>query len=173
MIWFFIFIPLVFGRMFKEFVLDGGEDWLVRLIGIPMSMIGGCLFGGLLSAMIAVPLGFMFNTHYVQTSSQNLVALRDKDGIEGNFFLGSGHIGSQPYYFYYAQQSDGGYSPSEIKADDSVTVYETTEKSARLISYEVVANSHIADWVSLPLSEGDHLYKFYVPAGTIKRGFSL
>jgi hypothetical protein len=172
MIWFLIFIPLLIGLFFKEMVL-GAHDWLEGIMGFLFSIFEGCLFGALLSAMIAVPLGFMFDMHYVQTSSRNLVALRDKDGIEDNFFLGSGHIGSQPYYFYYTQQSDGGYSPSEIKADDSVTVYETTEKSARLISYEVVANSRIADWVSLPLSEGDHLYKFYVPAGTIKRGFSL
>jgi len=105
-------------------------------------------------------------------SQKILIALRDKDGVQGQFFLGTGQIKNEPYYFYYVALPDGGYSPEKMNFDD-VTIYEENRKDAVLLEYSCAFKNKWAYLVSMPTSDACNKTEFHVPTGTIRRGFSV
>ncbi len=141
--------------------------WIVNLLMTVIVTGVGWLVGngvGLLIAM-AVP------QHWAEVSKVDLVNLRDADGVEGNFFLGSGHIESTPYYFCYYEISDGGFVPWRVKADGDVTIYEEDRQDASLVRYQEVFKNQAWEWIAVDFHSDR--YTFHIPKGTIKRGYSL
>lgn len=55
---------------------------------------------------------------------KEIVALQDNMTIEGSFFLGSGYIEGELYYFYMEKKADGGYTAQKVYADSHCTIYE-------------------------------------------------
>lgn len=109
---------------------------------------------------------------YQQITKKELVALRDKDGISGNFFLGGGRIGDKQYYFYYEKLSNGSFTANKIDAS-GVAIYEEDRQDAVLLVYEVVLKNGWWWFVTYPSHDPDGSIQFYVPKGTIRRGFSI
>lgn len=123
----------------------------------------------------AVGISRAFDDHPVDREPVKLAVLRDRDGVDGRFFLGSGTISSVPYYFYYEQLSDGGLRPGKVEIGRGVIVYEKDREDAEMI---------VSDWIKdfpwwafivcLTVTEtGDHSYIFNVPTGSVRKGFSL
>lgn len=148
--------------------------------------VGGYFFVGLLYALTvgasalvlggaAVGIGQAFPDHPVEGRHSILVAIRDKDGVEGRFFLGSGVVSNQSYYFYYERLQGGGYRPGKVRADQSVTVYEDARQDAEMVTYDWRITYPIWAWlVCLPDQQGSgHSYDFHVPSGTIKPGYAM
>lgn len=148
--------------------------------------IGGYFFAGLfylficgaaggVSGLIAYGIGQLYPTHPVEIERASLVAIRDKDGVSGTFFLGTGYIEGKPYYFYYKKLSSSIFQPGKVEADGSVTVYEEQRTGAELVTF---ANKIAYPWwawlVSLPYPSGStYTYAFHVPQGTIRTGYSM
>jgi hypothetical protein len=135
-----------------------------------------CGVAGMVCADVAAGIGQFFEGHAVEGEHSRLLAIRDKDGGEGSFFLGSGFISSQPYYFYYEQLKNGGFRPRKIEADDGVTVYEEDRKDAELVTFHWKINYPSWAWIfCMPDSDGSQkeTYAFHVPRGTIKTGYSM
>jgi len=132
-------------------------------------------FAAFICGGIAYGIGQGFEDHAVEGEHSSLLAIRDKDGIEGRFFLGSGFISSQPYYFYYESLKNGGFRPGKIQADDSVTVFEEDRTDAELVTFDWKIKYPGWAWlISLPDSDGSkQTYAFHVPKGTIKTGYSM
>jgi hypothetical protein len=174
MIWFFI-VPVAAFFIFKE--LWFGE-WAMTDGAI--EFIGSFVFGGVFTLFVAglcagaaVLIGLAFDTHSVEISRSKLVSIRDKDGISGTFFLGTGQIGSDQYYFYYEQRQDGGFRPGKVKSNDGVRVYEEARQDAELVTFTWELNKSWAKWVALPINRGGYVYDFHVPQGTIRTGFTM
>jgi hypothetical protein len=171
MIW-FLLVPVVFVYAFKEFVIDDIYGFLDRFMGFFMALLITVLAAGM-SAGAACLVGLAFATHPVKSSEHVLVALRDKDGVQGTFFLGTGSIKGDTYYFYYYQLSDGGLQADKIYAGDGVRVYEEARQDAKLVTFRWELNEPWAWVISIPVRDGGYSYEFYVPTGTIRRGFTM
>lgn len=122
---------------------------------------------------MAALVGAFFETQPVEIEHLKLVAIRDKDGVTGQFFLGSGMIQSEQYYFYYKTNSDGSVTPDKVRAGQGVRVYEQDRKDAELVTYEWQLIKSWAWIVAIPVNSGGWSYKFYVPKGTVRTGFTM
>jgi hypothetical protein len=162
---FFVFKGVLFGDMRPS---DGFEWILFTFFSCLFSLlpIGACVGGAALC-------GLMFDTHPVLESTDNLVAIRDKDGVTGHFFLGSGMIESEQYYFYYRTNSDGSVTPDKVRAGQGVRVYEEDRSDAKLESYRWETTNSGAWLIALPVNDGGWSFKFYVPKGTVRTGYTM
>lgn len=101
----------------------------------------------------------------------SLATLRSSQGISGSFFLGSGSIGSDMYYFYY--ESDGGnrYSPRQRRAGGGVYVYEEDRKDA---SVQIFEWHFKRNWMRFfAFGPEGETTRFRVPKGSILQGYVL
>lgn len=174
MIW-FLFVPfmgvLIFHSMFSDTIMYSGTI---------LSFIVTLFFATFFTALTALPAagaaglcGFFFDSHRVETGRTPLIALRDKDGIAGTFFLGSGMIQNAPYYFFYRSMKDGGFKPDKVELAGGVRVYEEDRADALLIEYAWELNQEWAWIIAFPHSAGGYMAEFRVPKGTIRQGFSI
>src|ERR1700722_17570079 len=134
-----------------------------------------CAFVALLCGGAAYGIGELYSSHPVEGEHRQLEVIRDKDGMQGRFFLGSGTIESQPYYFYYQRMEDGGLRPGKLEANHFVTVYEEDRKNAELVVFDWVMSPPWWAWIiCAPHSESDgKSYEFHVPKGTVKPGYQM
>lgn len=163
---FFIFKDMLFGRHPP----NEAFEWI-------MFTFLACLFS-LIQALACVGaawlLGWLFKTVPVEVSRKKLVAIRDKDGITGQFFLGTGFVRGDQYYFYYRTNSDGSVTPGKVYAGSGVRVYEEDRTDAELVSYEWQLASKWAWLVAMPIIiDADWSYDFHVPKGTVRTGYTM
>lgn len=174
MIWFFLWLAVVafsFDGMFIGYMRpESLTEWFfVGLFWLFLVSIAGVICG-----VIAFGIGTTFPTHRVNSEVWNLAALRDKDGVEGRFFLGSGQISSVDYFFFYKKVEDGGLQADRVVADSSAIVYEQDRADASVQVYDwVYRYPWWAFTVSMPSENAGHSYSFYVPKGSVRKGFSL
>jgi hypothetical protein len=149
------------------------NDWGTQAMGVVLCLLFmfiAALAGGGLAALI----GAGFASHPEEISKKELVALRDKDGVEGRFFLGSGSVEGAPYYFYYSKLNGGGFKPGKVKVSDGVRVYEDADDgTATLVSYQWDIDLSWAWLIAIPVNSGGYSYDFHVPKGTIRTGFTM
>ena len=130
-------------------------------------------FAGLLICGAAVGVGKLFPITTYQAATVPLTVIRDKDGVEGHFFLGSGTIESKPYYFYYIKNHDGSVSPGKISYDANVRVYQEKREDAQFIRWASKSKWGWVWLVAAPPSDDWYAVDFHVPAGTVKSGYSM
>ncbi len=148
-------------------------EWGMQAMGVVLCLMI-MLIAGIGGMGLAALIGSGFSAHPIQISKKTLVALRDKDGIEGRFFLGSGSLEGAPYYFYYSKLDNGGFKPGKVKVSDGVRIYEDAESgTAELISYEWGFDLGLAWLIAIPSNSGGYSYDFHVPKGTIRTGFTM
>jgi hypothetical protein len=175
MIWFVLWLMVAFFAFQGMFFGYCSPDSFVEYFFIGLFYLFNCVFSGIVCFGIAYGIGQTFESHKVEGEHSNLVAIRDKDGVEGRFFLGSGFISNQPYYFYYESLKDGGFRPGKIEADDSVTVYEEDRTGAELVTFDSKITYPGWAWLICMRDEDaiNSSYVFHVPKGTIKAGYSM
>lgn len=170
MLWYLIVLA-VFIAAFREFVFDG-DSFLDRVFGFGMTLVT-TFIAIMICSIPSVLLGFAFDLEPVKRDDRSLVVIRDKDGIEGRFFLGTGMIKSEQHYFYYYKLPDGGVQAGRASAGDGVRVYEENRADAVLSIYDWNFKNGAAWFVALPFAGRGHKYEFRVPAGTIRPGFTM
>lgn len=130
-------------------------------------------FAAMIWGLIAYGIGALFPNEPIEGKHHKLVALRDKDGVEGTFFLGSGHIQNQPYYFYYERLADGALRPGKLLADEAVRVYEEDRQDAELVRWDWKTKARWVWLVAIPHDDEALSWDFHVPKGTVKTGYSM
>jgi hypothetical protein len=143
------FIDYAFGVFVALFVLG-----IFALVGLGLSAI----------------LGAFLPKEKRQEWKGTLVALRDKDSVGGNFFLGSGRIEGAPYYFYYYKFEDG-FKPSKCPADWHTTVREEDRKDGRIVHLQKDFKYQWMWWIAVAFH--DYEYEITIPTGSIRQGFSI
>lgn len=173
MIW-MLGIPVVLFFVAKQlfgdpFMREGFVDYtLLCCLTVMMTGLGSIpLFG------IAFGLGALFETHPEVVNNYTLVSIRDKDGVTGQFFLGSGMIQSEQYYFYYFKNADGSVTPGRVRAGQGVRVYEEDRTTAELVEFHWELNKSWAWTVAFPVHDDGWSWKFYVPKGTVRTGYTM
>lgn len=126
-------------------------------------------------------------------SSNKIIALADGSSASGQFFLGSGSLGSDEYYVYYTETSRG-YKREKIRADSVYIKYISDNKTPRIehfskVNQEILIKKPTTAWLSFmfffeyknddigePISEGipkrSHSI-IYIPEGSIQENYVI
>jgi hypothetical protein len=188
MLW-FLTVPVIGFFVFKNLIegdwlmLDGGRDfWQWPFLGIVFTIFFGCFITAFISAFplgFAAYLGSLPEVIGVQDTEYPLVALREKDGMSGNFFLGSGTIRDVQYYFWYRRNSNGSISGGKTYREPGVEIRETEDGSTpKMVTFKTqYVSPNIAGvlwWVALDMrDETSWCPRFYIPKGSVKEGYTL
>ena len=141
----------------------------------------GCFASGLISAVpigIACFIGSLPDRTGRKDQEYPLVALRERDGVQGNFyFLGAGSIRDAQYYFWYRRNPGGDVSGGKTYRGPGVRIYEGSETPKMVTFKTEYVNPGIESWlwlVGLDMrDETDWCPDFYIPTGSIKEGYVL
>lgn len=156
-----VVIMTILGALFALFVPENVFENRRTTLTI-LSMIG--LFIG--SALGLVLDQLVGNKYWVQTDRRSIVSMSDGQTVEGNFFVGSGHIDGHEYYHYYAKMPNGSIRKGRRSCDLS-EVFEHNGKHAYVIEYRSYNNSPFV------IHKYRRKYEFHVPKNSVKRQFNL
>jgi len=135
--------------------------------------IFGAIFGMLGGLMLIIILGISFPKKYVEVSKTELVAFDDNSALMGHFFLGSGSINENFYYFFCKKDVLGRIKFEKISAAyGKIFITEEDRSNGVLIKHKKKF-----------LNKKDHLwgiivnyelkYEIRIPKGSILRQFNL
>jgi hypothetical protein len=164
--------------------------WLFIVIGV--SLLGGLLvsihekrnwnymfmsilfFFGLI-VILSVPAMTLTadSPHYAQKYEENttIYSLRTIDSISGSFVLGTGSVGSDTYYAYYTQASDGAYSINKLEADQ-VKIYMDRDSGGVLTKvWGKIDDENLAKHWGWSETIFSH-YEFHLPYGSLVQEYS-
>lgn len=186
MLWFLI-VPALWTWLFHSawietdrYALITWPSGLVGWAGMLFGMFVIALIGGMIAGGIASGIGAILNDAeiwiLVDRSTEKLVAVRDKDGIDGkiagSLFMVAGYLESRPYYFYYTEDKDGAIRPEKIKASRNVYIHEIESSEQPKFVERQWDNSR--PWLDLfAFTSGGWQNHFYVPKGTVRRDFTM
>ncbi len=132
-------------------------------------------FGAILGATAALFVADNLEHREVELLRTPLAAMRNGTGLSGQFVLGSGSIESTSVYRFLRQESDGGVTPSEVKADSLVRIYEddSLQQTGYMSQiYSVLSTASSWDWFMLGTRRFVR-YEFHVPKGTVVHQFKI
>ena len=187
MIW-IIPTPFVVYYTFKNMIegnwlMLNNDPWQWPFLAWAFTIFVGCVISALISgALVGIGsfIGSLPKRVGVLDHDYPLVALREKDGIQGNFyFLGAGTFRDVQYYFWYRRNENGTISGGKTLRDPGVRIHEITDGSApfmRIFKTEYV-NPNVKNilWIfGLDLRDDADWYPdFFIPKGSIKEGYEL
>ena len=151
--------------------LFGDEYWGMIFSGIGLTIV---------SATFLMPVSTMIydnlvepEKHFVVDKQTEIFSIGNEVGVEGSFVLGSGHIESEMYYFYYVKGESGGIVINKVKADCVEIIEHDSDKAYIIEGYMDYDNPNYF-W-----TEGNsHLFsteyvRIMVPEGTIKYSYNI
>lgn len=150
-----------------------GEIWEYFLGGL-VGIIGGLIIGFLLSIII----GAFLPKHTVVSETIPIAAFSDHTSVHGKFFLGSGVIDENMYYFYYKQNPNGSYSFNKLETD-CVEIIEDSGVQPHIIKYRKKFDSKNGILFGFVPLSGTRAcgcvckIEIIVPNNTIYRNFNL
>ncbi len=169
-IWIIVAYALARSMIFDPIMMP--ETWYGWLLG-GMFQLFVTAFAAVLISGVAYGLGTLFPVTSYQAATVPLTVIRDKDGVEGRFFLGTGTIQSKPYYFYYYKNDDGSVSPGKISYDGNVRVYQEKRDDAQFVRWASKPKWNWVWLIAVPPSDNWYAVDFHVPEGTVKSGYSM
>lgn len=152
--------------------INWGWDWS----GIPLvllSTFAGTVLGVLFSFLAAafgseipmIPEGEPVKTE--------LIALEDGNGIHGSFYLGSGYIESDQYY-YYLTKTPKGITQSKINVNDNKVYLRPDEFTGTpyFVKQRYICENGFIYFLSSGLLETTEYY-FYIPPDSITYSYNI
>jgi hypothetical protein len=130
----------------------------------------GFLFWGGISLFVLSLFAIGCETTPVKVSEQKIYALKDNSQTNGSFFLGSGTIDEEQYFFYVIDTEKGKRIEKQL-ADESYVV-ETNNETPKVVTYERRYKSAFARFMYGD-TNGNYEYRFYVPKNTITTDFTI
>lgn len=165
--------PVIFSVFFTIFawrsIYSIADDFLgyfmaTMILGI-FAVVAFCIGIGL-----ALLIGLIIPKRWSEPETTKLVSLRGSEGINGNFFLGTGSIGTSQYYFFYKEVGKG-YQPGRIEIDDNVMVFEEERQYGEIKTYTYQFVNPSLQWIAMDSEIEKH--EFFIPDGSLKKDFVL
>lgn len=140
------------------------EEWIVILI-MTFSAVSVC-------TLLGYAFNFYTDTEYSYDeldSSTKIIALKDRQTTEGNFFLGFGSVDNSDYYCYYTENDAGDIVFNKISTNDNVKLrYCSSEEQPNVKIYNQVEKEILVKepniWTSSLL---DYIYYHKYSAGDV------
>ena len=163
MIWFILGL-IGFVVFFIWFIVEEWEwsDWgervfspLLTFLFILLISVLCCFISSLIASEVA-------ELDYTKANDTEIIALKDNQNISGGFFIMSGYV-DEDLYYYYAKETVYGYKIEKVKAENSYIKY--TNDKPHIETYEAEFKSGVADVFAVCVS--DNRYVIYCPENTI------
>lgn len=129
-------------------------------------------------------------------SSTKIIALKDNNRTEGQFFLGCGSINNSNYYCYYTETNDGNIEYNQISTNDNVKLRYCSNKeqpkvdiynevaqtilikkpnflTSSLFSYIEYYKYTVGDVVDTSISSRHQQTIIYIPEGSIQQEYNI
>lgn len=167
MLWFIIFPILVPFHFLGEYI---GTDFKRKSI-----FIAPCALIGLIIAMIAniictVPVCIFCKHDYQTVNTTEIYALNDNIGAQGKFFLGSGHVNGDAYY-YYIEETDVGKHIASIPANNAY-ICESNSETPRIEMQQMCWEKSWVKWI-LITNWFETRYMIYIPENSVTTDFNV
>jgi hypothetical protein len=151
--------------------------WVAALICV-LTVILGAVIGGLIGFFIAWLCSFFVKYENDNSEFITLAPLERDSNFNGGYFLGTGTIDSEPYYYFYEVSDDNKSKLQRVSAKDA-TIREFEEECEELeveaevqITKEVpIGNDFVIDWLTCTYDR-NFKYEFVIPKGSIKHDFA-
>lgn len=153
--------------------------FLTILIG---GIIGGIIgkrnyetsLGSLLGIVAALTLTIILlataNTETVAVSEKPIYALKDGGQIGGSFFIGTGTVEEEQYFFYVTDKGEGKTIDKQLVEES--TVIEDNNRHPEIVKCDERFKSGFVRFMFGDYM-GDATYKIYVPEGTVTTDFTI
>lgn len=120
---------------------------------------------GLVMAIIGIT-SVIAPTHYNLTWQRELVSLKGKQSVHGDFFLGTGKIDSNMKYYYFYQK-ESGYKLESVNASKATLSYSNNPNIKKKQQY---FDNNLISLIVSPVAWG-YTYHIEIPEDSIKRDF--
>lgn len=186
MIW-LLTIPFIFFFTFKNII---GDNWLLinggmdnaGFLGWTFTIVVGCFISGIISLapiFIAYWIGEIPKVWGVVDEEYPLVSLKEKSGIKGQFFLGSGSIEGVEYYFWYRRNKDGSVEGGKSNVSGA-KIYEQ-DATPTMVEYKTdYKNKYVKYYIWFigldkrsKEADGEWCPTFTIPKNSIQIGYNL
>jgi hypothetical protein len=124
----------------------------------------------LLTLLALIIISMYPNSELQKVETTTISALKDNAKTKGSFFLGSGYINSNQYYFYI-EETNKGKKMSKVSVDNAYVKENSTR--SYIERYEYQYTSKFAIWMYGKEPWGAEEYIFHVPKGTVTTEFNI
>lgn len=126
-----------------------------------------CIFCG---SMLLCGLGNLLTKHELDREDfhANIYSLKENSELHGSFYLGSGYIDSNSYFYTFTKNERGGYSRWKTREDSAIIYQDVKENEQPFVSWQKI-NYKSPNWL-FPFNVFDceiTRYDIHVPANTI------
>ena len=168
MIWFivgFIVAVIIIICILRDDFYDFSEKLTLSTITLFCSGIASFVLIGIASILASS----CAEIEYSVVSDTKIIALKDNQNANGSFYIGSGYV-DEDLYYYYAIETEFGYKTEKIRADNVYIKY--TDGEAHIEKHEgAFANESLSFWIGACIC--DDRYIIYCPEGTITNEFDV
>lgn len=151
-------------------------DWTVwrpNLLEYILATIKGFIIGCLINFILMLLMFFMINIHAskkeVIDTTIFIKAIKDNKSSNGNFFLGSGNINGEIYY-YYMTCKDDNTQIKKIENNDNVYMIENNIEKPKIIFYK---KEFVNPKFKYMPCLGAGKVKIYIPKGALKMNYNI
>ena len=135
-------------------------------VGVLMSVV---ITGFLV--VISFIIGQEFEADEVYDSkTESIVALKDNSVSTGHFFIGSGYIDSDLYYYYFTENEDKGKEFYSVEAEKTI-LYDDEKESIAYIETKKMKNSNPI--INFFFITNRQKQEIHIPEGSIDYSFSV
>jgi hypothetical protein len=107
--------------------------------------------------------------NYDIVSDTKIVALKDNQNVSGNYYLFSGYV-DEDLYYYYATETEFGYKTEKLKASNVYIKY--TKDELHIEKHEPTFTNDVVTFFACNPNKSDR-YIIYCPEGTITSEFNI
>lgn len=158
---------------------------IITLIGFNIYAIvdrdGDLVFWGFIGMTLVAFLGFVIMflgnacitaDKVIETNKVEVCALADNNEVSRQFFLGTGSIDKDLYYFYVAKNDDGGKTIEKLKSEDNshIVLYEDEKETPYLLKKTAVSSNWAANFF---LGIDQTYYEFHIPPNSITSNYNI
>lgn len=159
-----VFVLSVISLTLYDAINYGFFDWDEIVPSIGKSLLVTIIYFCLMFFVSMFP-----ETEEFLQEEKEIYALKDNNAVSGNFFLASGNISEEPYYFFI-EGTERGKIMNKISVDNSYL-----NEGAYKPHIKVYGHRYISDVWNWMFAEawGTEVYEFYIPEGTVTTDFNV
>lgn len=167
MLW-LIICPIIVPILFVHW--DRQEGYRSGSILIIPYILLGLVVGITMNFLCMFPVLSFCEQEYRTVDTTEIYALNDNVGVHGKFFLGSGQVNSEPYY-YYIEETNAGKHIGSIRAKNAY-ICESNTETPRIEVQRALWNKYWIKWIFC-LNASDTRYMIYIPENSVTTDFNV
>ena len=151
-----------------DIVKDWSNSWLEKILYSILSLIATIVVVLMVLVIPSIITSEYSEVEYKMISDEKIVALKDNQNINGDFYIMGGYV-DEDLYYYYATETEFGYGMEKIKASNSYIKH--TDKETHIERYVGDFKNKKSYLFGFPMY--NDRYIIYCPDGTVTNEFNV